>query len=76
MDLDTIRVCWEIFQQYVKKSDQQHAVSHLVAELLDTGLRDEDVRKLANLDEAFAHALEEHELEEIDDDWDYDDDDD
>lgn len=73
MDLDTIEVCWTILQQYVKKSDQQHAVSHLVSELLDAGLRDEDIRKLADLDDAFANVLEEYELEDIDDDWDYDD---
>lgn len=73
MDLDTIEICWSILQQYVKKSDQPHAVSHLVSELLDAGLRDEDVRKLAQVDDAFATVLEELKLEDIDDDWDYDD---
>ena len=75
MDIETIEVCWTIMQQYIKKSDRQHAVSHLVTELLDSGLRDEDVKKLAQVDEAFSSAIDEQELDDIDSDWDYDDED-
>ena len=55
MDLDTIEVCWNILEQYVKKTDQQHAVSHLVAELMDSGFPDEDIKQLANISELFAN---------------------
>lgn len=72
MDLDTIEVCWNILEQYVKKSDQQHAVSHLVAELMDAGFPDEDIKQLANISELFANALSEHDIGEDDDYW-YDD---
>lgn len=73
MDLDTIGVCWNILEQYVKKSDQQHAVSHLVAELLDAGFPDEDMKELANIDEMFANAINEHNIDDSDNYW-YEDD--
>lgn len=69
MDLDTIEVCWNILEQYVKKSDQQHAVSHLVAELMDSGFPDEDIKQLANISELFANAINEHDIGEDDEYW-------
>lgn len=72
MDLETIEVCWSILQQYIKNSDRGHAVSHLVGELLDSGLRDEDLKKLAALDNHFSNAVDEH-ADVDDDDW-YEDD--
>ena len=70
MDLDTIEVCWSILQQYIKSSDRSHAVGHLVGELLDSGLREEDFKKLAELDQHFSNAVAEH--SDIDDDEDFD----
>lgn len=67
MDLDTIEVCWNILQQYIKNSDRSHAVSHLVGELLDSGLRDEDLKQLAQLDHHFSNAVSEHDDIDIDD---------
>lgn len=72
MDLETIEVCWSILQQYIKNSDRSHAVSHLVGELFDSGLRDEDLKKLAALDVHFSNAVNEH-ADADDDDW-YEDD--
>jgi len=69
LDLGTIEVCWNILEQYVKKSDQQPAVSHLVAELMDTGFLDEDIKQLANISELFANAINEHNIGDDDDYW-------
>lgn len=76
MDVDTINLCWSIFQRYIKNSDQSHAVSHLVTELLDAGMQDEDIHDLANIDSFFAEAVkdnseeyDEYEADE-DDGWD------
>jgi len=60
MDVDTINLCWSIFQRYIKSSDQSHAVSHLVTELLDAGMRDEDIADLADIDSNFAEAVKEN----------------
>ena len=67
MDVDTIEICWEILQQYVKSSDRSHAISHLVGELLDSGLRDEDLKKLKQIDQYFSNAAAEHEDFDLDD---------
>lgn len=69
MDLDTIEVCWNILEQYVKKTDQQHAVSHLVAELMDAGFLDENIKQLANISELFANAINEHDIVDDDEYW-------
>ena len=69
MDLDTIEVCWNILEQYVKKTDQQHAVSHLVAELMDSGFLDENIKQLANISELFANAVNEHDIVDDDEYW-------
>lgn len=74
MDVDTINLCWSIFQRYIKSSDQSHAVSHLVTELLDAGMRDEDIADLADIDNNFAEAVkdnsDDYEDDDIDDSWD------
>ena len=71
MDLDTIEVCWSILQQYIKSSDRSHAVSHLVGELLDSGLRDEDLRQLSDIDQHFSNAVSEHEDIDLDEDFEW-----
>lgn len=60
MDIDTIEICWNIFQRYVKSSDQSHAVSHLVTELLEAGLQDDDLKQLSRIDSNFAQAVEDN----------------
>lgn len=75
MDIDTINLCWSILQRYIKSSDQSHAVSHLVTELLDAGMRDEDIIELANIDSNFAEAVKDNsdeyeDYDDIDDSWD------
>ena len=72
MDIDTINLCWSILQRYIKSSDQGHAVSHLVTELLDAGVHDEDIDTLAKIDAHFAEAVKDN-SEEYDDDYDDDD---
>lgn len=73
MDVDTINLCWSILQRYIKSSDQSHAVSHLVTELLDAGVHDEDIKDLANIDAHFAEAVRDNSEDYDEDDYDEDD---
>ena len=69
MDIEAVETCWSILQRYIKSSDQSNAVSHLVSELLEAGIRDEDLKRLAGIDEVFANAVEEHKDSDEDDYW-------
>ena len=71
--IDTVEVCWTVLQKYIKSADESSAVSHLVAELLDAGLVDEDVEKLSAVDSIFADAVKEH-LDDENEYWYADDD--
>lgn len=74
MDINTVEMCWSILQRYIKSSDEAHAVGHLVTEIIDAGIRDEDLKKLSAIDETFADAVSEHKDSNEDDYW-YDDED-
>ena len=68
MDVDTIEFCWTILQQYVK--DKSHAVDHLVNELLDSNIADEDITKLRSIDNYFKASLNEFSDNfGLDEDW-------
>jgi hypothetical protein len=68
MDVDTIEFCWTILQQYVK--DKSHAVDHLVNELLDSNIADEDITKLRSIDNYFKASLNEFNDDfGLDEDW-------
>jgi hypothetical protein len=68
MDVDTIEFCWTILQQYVK--DKSHAVDHLVSELLDSNIADEDITKLRSIDNYFKASLNEfNDNFGLDEDW-------
>ncbi len=69
MDIDTVETCWAIFQRYIKSSDESHAVGHLVSELIDAGIKDEDLSRLAAIDEIFAEAVKEHSNTDEDEYW-------
>lgn len=69
MDIDTVEICWSILQRYIKSSDESHAVSHLVTEIIDAGIRDEDMARLSAVDETFADAVAEHRDSDEDDYW-------
>lgn len=60
MDINTVEICWSILQRYIKSADESHAVTHLVSEIIDGGIRDEDLEKLAAIDEIFSDAVSEH----------------
>jgi hypothetical protein len=60
MDINTVEFCWSILQRYIKTSDEVNAVSHLVTELIDAGIRDEDLERLSAIDEVFSDAVKEH----------------
>ena len=68
MDVDTIEFCWTILQQYVK--DKSHAVDHLVNELLDSNIADEDITKLRSIDNYYKASLNEvNDNFGLDEDW-------
>ena len=69
MDINTVEICWSILQRYIKSADEAHAVGHLVTEIIDSGIRDEDLKRLAAIDEVFADAVSEHKDSEEDDYW-------
>ena len=69
MDIDTVEFCWSILQRYIKSTDEANAVGHLVTELIDGGIRDEDLKRLAGIDEVFAAAAAEHQDSVENDYW-------
>jgi len=60
IDVDTVEYCWNILQQYIKKNDEAHAAEHLIVELLDGGLADEDVEQLRSLNRLFASIVDDN----------------
>jgi len=60
LDINTVELCWTILQRYIKSADEAHAVEHLVSELIDAGIKDEDLERLAAIDEIFSDAVKEH----------------
>ena len=69
MDINTVEICWSILQRYIKSTDEAHAVGHLVAEIIDGGVRDEDLARLAAIDEVFADAVAEHKDSDEEEYW-------
>lgn len=69
MDINTVEMCWSILQRYIKSSDEAHAVDHLVAEIIDAGISDEDLKRLAAIDDLFSGAVKEHRDSDEDDYW-------
>lgn len=71
MDTDSIEVCWTILVQYIKASDRANAAEHLVVELMEAGIRDEDLVKLRGVDHYLEAAIAANDPE-LDDDEDDD----
>lgn len=57
MHRETIELCWLILKQYIKNSDLQNAADHLVNEIVDTGIDDIEIPKLAAADRYLKSAL-------------------
>jgi len=57
IDVDTVEYCWNILQQYIKKTDEPHAAEHLIVELLDNGLADEDIEQLRSINSLFSSIV-------------------
>ena len=60
MDKDTIEFCWGILEQYIKTGDKQSAVDHLVADLVDSDINDDDLEMLSTVDVYFKNAINEY----------------
>ena len=60
IDVDTVKYCWDILQQYIKKNDEAHAAEHLIVELLDGGLVDEDIEQLKSISTLFSSIVDDN----------------
>lgn len=69
MNIDNIELCWNVFLQYIKPTDRSNAVNHLVNELIDLGIGDEEIKELKNIDQYFYDAVDEYDIIDDDDDW-------
>jgi len=70
MDRETIELCWLILKQYIKSSDLQNAADHLINEIVDAGIDDEELPKLAAVDVYLRSALLEYvDNEDDEDEW-------
>jgi len=69
VDINTVEVCWSILNRYIKSSDEHNAVSHLVTEIIDSGIRDEDLKRLSAIDDVFADVVKEHRDSDEDEYW-------
>ena len=50
---------WETAREYIPVKDRQTAADHIVNELIDLGIDDEDLEALA-VDKAMLNAIKEH----------------
>ena len=56
---DYLVVFWETVREYVPSKDRQSAADHIVNELVDLGLDDDDLKSLA-VDKVMLNAIREH----------------
>ena len=61
---------WQTIKEYIPAKDRQMAADHVINELVDLGISDNDLHALA-VDRVMENAIAEHiELEESDEDFD------
>lgn len=58
-NIDYLVVFWETVREYVPSKDRQSAADHIVNELVDLGLDDDDLKTLA-VDKVMLNAVREH----------------
>ncbi len=58
-NIDYLVVFWETVREYVPSKDRQSAADHIVNELVDLGLDDDDLKSLA-VDKVMLNAIREH----------------
>jgi hypothetical protein len=60
---------WKVLQEYIPARDHEAAAHHLVNELIDAGINEDDLYALAATNSPLLKAVKEHlEIDEYDDD--------
>lgn len=62
---------WETVREYIPAKDRQTAADHVIADMIDNGLSDEDLKAFNGLDRYMTEAVSEY----LDDDDEYEDED-
>lgn len=66
---DNLHIIWKILSEYIPQRDHESAAHHLVNELIDAGIDEEDLYALAATNLPLLKAVKEHlEIDEYDDD--------
>ena len=55
---------WNILKEYISTKDLPTAAEHLVTEMIESGITEEEIKDLAACDSHMADAIEEHFEEE------------
>ena len=58
-DTEYLVAMWETVKEYIPSKDRQTAADHVVNELIDLGIDDDDLKELA-VDKAMLNAVKEH----------------
>lgn len=59
MSGDLLAIFWQTVREYVPAKDRQTAADHIVEELVEMGISDQDLHELA-IDRAMQNAIREH----------------
>lgn len=67
-DIEYLTTMWETVKEYIPAKDRQAAADHVINELVDLGLDDNDLKELA-VDKPMLNAIKEHiDINSIDED--------
>jgi hypothetical protein len=58
-DIDYLVLFWETVREYIPSKDRQSAADHVVNELVDLGITDDDLKSLA-VDKLMLNSIKEH----------------
>ena len=59
MSGELLAVFWQTVREYIPTKDKQTAADHIVEELIEMGVSDQDLHELA-IDRAMQNAIKEH----------------
>ena len=59
MSGELLAVFWQTVREYIPAKDKQTAADHIVEELVEMGISDQDLHELA-IDRAMQNAIKEH----------------
>lgn len=72
MDSELLVEFWETVKEYIPAKDKQTAADHIIINLVDIGIGDEELKELRGLDTFMEHATEEHLEEEFEEELEWD----